>query len=239
METQASDTIEEFDVDPEDYREICSFCAEIHRRPEHNLLATLLDDVPPADFVLHETERFVVIPGVGAVCPGYVLIVPKAHVLSAGHLDEDHDAEFDDLFTRLEGYLTTQFGRPVTAFEHGAESFRNRGGSCTDHAHIHVFPAATEVDLSSELRKEFALRPVEGLTAPARDQVRRRQRAYLWLRTRSGRAWMCDAPHALSQYVRRILVAQLGRPDEWDWAVFPGTDHIRVTMERFRDAPLR
>jgi diadenosine tetraphosphate (Ap4A) HIT family hydrolase len=172
------------------------------------------------------------------VCPGYVLIVPKAHVLSAGHLDEDHDAEFDDLATRLESYLQAQFGRPITAFEHGAESFRNRGGSCTDHAHIHVFPAAAEVDLPAELWKEFALRRVHGLPSPAREQVQGRQRPYLWLRTQSGEEWMCDAPHALSQYVRRILVAQLGRPDEWDWAVFPGIDHIRATIERFHDVPL-
>ena len=52
---------------------------------------------------------------------------------------------------------------------------------------------------------------------------------------RCGRA---TAPNALSQYIRRILVEQLGQPGEWDWAVFPGTKYMRATMEHFHQIPM-
>jgi diadenosine tetraphosphate (Ap4A) HIT family hydrolase len=232
-----SDT--EFEVNHEDYRDICGFCAEAARMTDYNLLAELIPDADVNDFILHETPQFVVIPGVGAVCDGYVLVVPKEHVLSMGHLDSSHDAEFADLLDRLSLYLYEQFGNAITAFEHGAESFRNRGGSCTDHAHMHVMPLGGQIDLLGPLGKDFELRHATEFVPALRRQVSERKRPYLWLRTSTGKMWMCDAPHALSQYIRRILVDQLGRPGEWDWAVFPGVDYLRSTMERFRAVPMR
>ncbi|KOG08193.1 hypothetical protein ADK35_42005 [Streptomyces viridochromogenes] len=221
----------------EDYREICSFCAEIHFKQEHNLLGELLPDYAVEDFILFESDHFVVIPGVGAVCDGYVLISPKEHVLSFGHLGSALDAELDDVCRRTAGFLRERYGERVLAFEHGAESFRNRGGSCTDHAHLHMFPAVPEIDIAAGLRRDFELRSVNDFLPALRHQVQERQKPYLWLRSDDGQMWICDAPSALSQYVRRIIVAQLGRADEWDWAVFPGIEHLRSTIETFRVFP--
>lgn len=235
---QQTTFVDESDVDHDDYRDICSFCAEVACRQEHNLLAELMPETLVGDFILHETPRFVVIPGVGAVCDGYVLIVPKEHVLSFGHLDADHDAELTGLLDDLGGYLHEQFGEPITAFEHGAESFRNRGGSCTDHAHMHVMPMGRRIDLLGPLANDFEVRRAAEFLPALRDQVKTRRRPYLWLRGGDGSMWICDAPNALSQYIRRIIVDQLGRSGEWDWAVFTGVEHLRATIERFRAVPM-
>jgi Diadenosine tetraphosphate (Ap4A) hydrolase and other HIT family hydrolases len=226
------------DVDPDDYRDICSFCAEIRRAREHNLLLELMPDIDPADFILFETDNFVVVPGVGAVCDGYVVISPRSHVLSFGHLDESLDEEVVGLLQEVQGWLTAQYARPVLAFEHGAESFRNRGGSCTDHAHMHMFPADSSLDLVEVIRPTYSLRPVSQMLPAMREQVRQRYQPYLWLRGPAGDMWLCDAPAALSQYVRRVILGQLGRPDQWDWAVFPGIEHMRRTIERFHGGRL-
>jgi diadenosine tetraphosphate (Ap4A) HIT family hydrolase len=188
--------------------------------------------------VLYETPGFAVIPCLGSACDGYVLIVPKDHVLSAGHLSPEHDAELEALLTKVSGYLSNMYGLPTAAFEHGAESFRNRGGACTDHAHVHVLPASPQVDLVPPTRAEFQLRRAYDLSNTTRAQVTERQRPYLWIREQSGAMWICDAPDALSQYIRRILLRQLGRGDEWDWAVFPGLSHIRRTIYQFHERPM-
>jgi len=226
-------------VDTEDYRHICSFCAEVNRAREHNLLLELVPDVDPADFVLWETSDFVVIPGVGSLCDGYVLISPKEHVLSFGHLDERLDGQLRTLFGELERWLSAQYGRPVVAFEHGAESFRNRGGSCTDHAHMHVFPADPRLDIVSGVQMDYELLRAEQLLPVLREQVQVRRCPYLWLRGPDSDMWMCDAPSAMSQYIRRVILRQLGRPDEWDWLVFPGTEYIRRTINRFRESSVQ
>jgi hypothetical protein len=82
------------------------------------------------------------------------------------------------------------------------------------------------------------MRRTDQFVPDLRRQVTERKRPYLWLRTSAGQMWTCDAPNALSQYIRRILVEQLGRPDEWDWAVFPGIEHMRATIGRFHDIPM-
>lgn len=232
MTGTAADQSPDGDVNPDDFRDLCSFCAEVERAREHNLLLELMPDLRPDDFILRETSDFVVIPGVGSVCDGYVIISPKEHVLSFGYLDASLDAQFESLFADVAQKLSGLYDRPVIAFEHGAESFRNRGGSCTDHAHTHVFPADPRLDLVTALRADFDLRPAPRFLPAARDQVALRQRPYLWLRGADGDMWVCDAPKALSQYVRRMIVAQLGRTGEWDWLVFPGTAHMRATVER-------
>lgn len=238
MEQMPSE-VEKIEIDHDNYRGICAFCAEVNGVAAHNAFARLMPDVDPANCVLYETRRFVVIPCVGAACDGYVLIVPKEHVLSIGHLNCGHDAELAALVNRVFGYLSEQYGLPVVAFEHGAESFRNRGGACTDHAHVHFLPASSGIDLVSLTRADFQLRRVTDLSIAARCQVSERQRPYLWIREQDEAMWICDAPDALSQYLRRILLAQLGRGDEWDWATFPGVEFIRSTIQRFRDAPMR
>jgi len=222
----------------EDHREICSFCAEVHCRVENNLLAELMPDIEPSEFLLAETQNFVVIPGVGSVCDGYVLIAPKDHVLSFGYLAEEVDSELAALFARLVAHLEQRYRRPVVAFEHGAESFRNRGGSCTDHAHMHVFPAAPGLDLATAVSREFELRATTEFLPALRHQVGERHSPYLWLRATDGSMHVCDAPKALSQYVRRLLVAYLGHPEEWDWAVFPGVGYMRATIRELHDHPI-
>lgn len=231
--------VEESVVDHDDYRSICSFCAEISCRKEHNLLVELMPEIAIDDFILYETPRFTVVPGAGAVCDGYVMIVPKEHVLSFGHLDAAHDDELAKLLSTLGSHLESMFGEPIIAFEHGAESFRNRGGSCTDHAHMHVMPISREIDLLGPLSKDFELRRATEFAPALRDQVQERRRPYLWLRTTDGLMWICDAPNALAQHIRRIIVDQLGRPGEWDWAVFNGVEHLRATVRRFNDLPLK
>lgn len=226
-------------VDNDDYRSICSFCAEISGRPDHNMLVELMPDTSIEDFILYETPRFTVIPGAGAVGEGYVFIIPKEHVLSFGYLDAEHDAELAQLLNTLTAHLEKVFGEPVIAFEHGAESFRNRGGSCTDHAHMHVMPISAQIDLVGPLSKEFELRRTDELLPAIRDQVQERRQPYLFLRTTDGLMWICDAPHALAQHIRRIIVDLLGRPGEWDWAVFSGAEHIRSTVQSFRESPMK
>ena len=230
--------VAEFEIDHNDYKDICAFCAEVNAVPEHNAFARLIPDVAPAHCVLHETEHFVVIPCVGSACNGYVLIVPKEHVLSIGHLNGKYDAELTALMGQICDYLTGHYGLPVVAFEHGAESFRNRGGACTDHAHVHFLPASSQVDLVSRTRADFELRRVTDLSSATHAQVAERRRPYLWIREQNETMWICDAPDALSQYIRRILLAQLGCADEWDWAVFPGSEFIRLTIRQFQEFPM-
>ena len=141
-----------------DLRDLCTFCAEIEGRDEHNLLRRLLGPDVGDSYLLAQTENFVLIPGVGALMPGYLLAVPRRHVLSFGHLPERLAPEMDELLARAQGWIHRTYERGTLMFEHGPASFVERGGSCTDHAHLHVVPCPPGVDLLPGLRRDFEVR---------------------------------------------------------------------------------
>lgn len=217
----------------EDYRSICSFCAEIERLPEHNLFHQMMGKEIGYTYILKETDNFVVMPGIGSLMPGYLLIVPRDHVLSFGHLSATYDDELNKLLQILERWLVATYHSSVIFFEHGPASFTERGGSCTDHAHLHFVPIQTQIDLVSVMQRDFTVRQVQTMAA-LRDQIARKI-PYLFLRHHDGTMYVCDAPNAISQYLRRDLVRQLELGDVWDWLVFPGTGHILSTIQAFTD----
>jgi diadenosine tetraphosphate (Ap4A) HIT family hydrolase len=216
-----------------DLRDLCTFCAEIEGRDEHNLLRRLLGPGVGTSYLLAETENFVLIPGVGSLMPGYMLAVPRRHVLSFGHLPLRHAAELDGLLERAERWIQRLHGRGTLMFEHGPASFVERGGSCTDHAHLHVVPSPPGVDLLPGMERDFDVRPGGGVLETTHAQITSGRGPYLFLRQPSGSSYVCDAPKAMSQHLRRDLVAQCGMEGEWDWEVFPGTDQIRETIRSF------
>lgn len=217
-----------------EYREICTFCAEMERREPHNLVRDLLGADVGDSYLLEETESFVVMPGVGSLTRGYVMVVPREHVLSFGHLPLGLERELDELVASVEEWQARTYERPTILFEHGPATFTERGGSCTDHAHLHVVPVPDHVDLAPVLHRDFEVRRVEGLLPGVTGHIRAGRGPYLFLRHHDGNAYICDAPKAKSQHLRRELASQLGIGDEWDWSLFPGDEHMAATIRDYR-----
>lgn len=218
----------------ETFQDICSFCAEIERESDHNLFHKMVGKDIGYKYLLRETDHFVVMPGIGSLMPGYLLIVPKAHILSFGHSPDDHDNELEEILSDLVEWHSSQYGMKTIIFEHGPVSFTKRGGSCTDHAHMHVVPVPESIDLLGVMYRDFPAQRVNSL-ANLRNQVKK-DTPYLFLRHHDGSLHVCDAPNAKSQHLRRDLVRQLELGEVWDWAVYPGAEHIRATIEHFRKA---
>ncbi len=215
-----------------DLRDICSFCAEIERRQPHNLFQQILGPGIGHSYLLRETQNFVVMPGIGSLADGYLLVVPRQHVLSFGYVPEHCDGELNDLLSMLVRWLQRRYSPAVVCFEHGAASFTARGGSCTDHAHLHITPVSASVDLLSVMTRDFEPKQIPSM-ASLRDQVAARI-PYLFLRNHDGRMYVCNAPNAKSQHLRRDLAMQLGLGEVWDWLVFPGSEHISATIQAYK-----
>lgn len=217
-------------------QDICSFCAEIEKRPDHNLFHEVIGSSIKYRYILYETDNFCVMPSLGSLMSGYLLVVPKEHVLSFGWLPPDVDDELRTLLNKVASWLKENYDSECIFFEHGSVSFTNRGGSCTDHAHLHVVPVPEVVNLVDVMRRDFQTRPITSI-AELRDQIER-DAAYLFLRHHDGSMYVCDAPDAKSQHLRRDLVKQLGLDEIWDWSIFPGEEHIIATIEQSEKNPL-
>ena len=60
--------------------------------------------------------------------------------------------------------------------------------------------------------------------------VRSGTRPYLFLQTNEGRRFVYDAGIVPSQYVRRIVTAELGMPERWHWREYLGLEELKRTF---------
>lgn len=216
--------------------ELCTFCWAI-REESRNLYRTVVSERVQGTYLLHTTRNFVVIPEIGSFEPGYLIVAPKAHVLSFGHMPAGQETELDAVVRLVQSWVQKYFRPRCVMFEHGPISESNRGGACTDHAHLHVAPVPSHIDLRPVLGAGRVAREVRSWSEAARLQVSGNM-PYLYLRHVDGTMWMCDAPVARSQEFRRELVRQLGLEEIWDWSAFPGSAHVLATIRQSELHPL-
>ena len=71
----------------------CSFCSEINGKEENNYVDIYLKEEFEKEGlhsrILATTHKFVIMPMVGPLVPGYLLIVPKDHYLSISQLPKE------------------------------------------------------------------------------------------------------------------------------------------------------
>lgn len=163
-------------------------------------------------------SRFVVMPTVGPLVEGHVMIVSREHCHSLAAMGPEAIAEYEAL-TRS---LIAGTGGVLEA-EHGGTTYGN-AGSCVDHAHVHLLPGVGEwcaEALSAHLR------PLDGVTSL--DELARTTTPYVFLRSGS-RFRAFDATTAPSMLLRRVIAEHDGR-DDWDWDLFPRLDLVQRSID--------
>jgi ATP adenylyltransferase len=87
---------------------------------------------------LLETDQFVVLPSVGPLVPGHVMVVSKTHSYSLSSMGADAVSEYDALAARLRTAPFLRNGVPLEA-EHGSTA-DDKAGACVIHTHVHWVP---------------------------------------------------------------------------------------------------
>lgn len=182
--------------------------------------------------LLKEDGVGVAIPGVGAFVPGYVLVSPARHESSVRDLPANLATGFIDLVQAVTERVESAFG-PATIFEHGScRDEERRRSACITHSHVHILPGSYSFDSLGLPVKVFG-----DLSEVMKEKKPERADGYLMYREPGGP--VCYAPDAgVSQYFRRHIARVLGRPDEWDYAVFPRWLNVRATRDMLTAGPL-
>jgi ATP adenylyltransferase len=178
---------------------------------------------------LFESKNFVVVPSLGALVPGWMLILPKFHYLSMGALPSAMVGEMEDLKRDLVFPVASIYGE-VCAFEHGPGHTKRGVGCGVDHAHLHVVPVA--FDLRSAVQ---SLLP-PGVTWTEAGFAERqlafaRGQDYLYLEQPLGKGQMAAHDQLGSQLFRRAIANHLGLTDEYNWREYPQITNIMSTVD--------
>ncbi len=129
----------------------CDFCNELSGCPE-NSFAQLYGPNEKSR-VLFRTDNFVVVPSLGQIAEGYLLLLPVKHFRATGDMPDHLLDEFVEVCRQVGQILRDQYG-PYVLFEHGARS-EGAGGCGIYHAHVHATPIPAVSDPINTLKKRF------------------------------------------------------------------------------------
>lgn len=194
----------------------CVFCGEF---ANHS---------PRSNRILWESEGFNLLPSIGSLTPGYLLLMPKRHIKSFAELDHDELLAALDIAEQARRVVSQEFGPAIVA-EHGPGALGSRSSACCDHAHWHLIPCNP---YSVSLAYEHA----GGSPAILNDITHLRQwngKSYLFLSPLKHVFWVWNQSEEFtSQFVRRVCAKILGVEELYDWAVFPFEENMILTKQR-------
>ncbi len=185
---------------------------------------SLASNRPLYDTHLLTTASFVVIPAVGPVRPGHVMVVSRSHVSNLASMPSAGLDEYNELVQMLSRDHSRGLDDVLEAEHGGADG--ERGGACITHVHVNLIPHAGPLVgmFDGKLPRQDVDQSLSTLRTGAAP--------YILLRN-SEVVRLYAATRVPSQLIRRALLETLGR-DDWDWAVFPHPDVVNATVRMWR-----
>lgn len=185
----------------------CALCDALHGSSKE-----------PWDRPILVTDDFVVLPSLGALAPGWLLIVPRTHSLRMADLPSDAERRLRKLRTEVRGLLQAEYSLPVIEFEHGPAMPGLSIGCTVDHAHLHAVTFSGDI-LANALRVNRTIRwtRVPSLSS----HVVNPAQSYLYVADSDGRHFMTFSTDLPSQLLRRAVALTSDTQDRWNWRLFP------------------
>jgi galactose-1-phosphate uridylyltransferase len=171
------------------------------------------------------------VPALGALATGSVLVLTRQHYLSMRAVPRPTLDTVLELTEAACSHLSERVG-PTIVFEHGAGS--DGGGGCITHAHFQIMPMPLEInDIVSTRLSQVAADRIPTLRQFS--DVTRENESYLLLMEPSGTTTVFHVSNLHAQFMRRVIATLLGEPDAWDYLAYPNYDRIKTTISLFDD----
>jgi len=185
----------------------CDFCDEVSGGSDNTFASRYRAEFP--DRSVFTTGNLMVLPSLGQIVEGHVLIVPRLHYVTIGDLPLELVEETQVVAELVRKGLRETY-RNCIFFEHGARESA-AGGCGIYHAHLHAVPVGR--DPVQQLMKQHLFVRIENLGELARASA---GHSYLYYETLSLERYVCRVDNLPSQYMRRLLAEFIGE-SHWNW----------------------
>lgn len=184
------------------------------------------------DSILYESEHFSVVPSLGSLVEGWVLIIPKEETLNISLLEVTLQNELAQLIQEIESFQRSLFGDTVI-FEHGPANKCSKTGCGVDYAHLHMVPF--KKNLIDGIRKFLGLNynwvEIEGISNISK--YNKDCLDYLYYRSTDNRHYITFYKEFPSQIFRQVIAHFENIPDRYNWREYPENHNILKTMAEF------
>jgi diadenosine tetraphosphate (Ap4A) HIT family hydrolase len=180
--------------------------------------------------IIFESPNFAVIPSLGSLVEGWLLIVPKKHFISAAVLPEPLLGEMMQLKQDVSEALALDYGQ-VCIFEHGPVSAGRSTGCGVDHAHVHVVPVAADLITASQPYLPGGVNFNRGTLRDCRIEAEKGF-DYLYVEQPVGVGFVAFSKKFESQTFRRGVASIYGCSSEYNWRNYPKLETVQRTIDR-------
>jgi diadenosine tetraphosphate (Ap4A) HIT family hydrolase len=194
----------------------CDICSELQKDKKAYFYSTYESSI--SNRIIHETENLYVIPSIGQIVEGYLLIVPKNHYLSIGQMPVKLIAEVEEMKEYVYKHLSKLYKPPIF-FEHG--SIRETGGCGVYHAHIHAVPCGHIEGILAQISERFNVQQIESMLELIKYVDL--DKSYIYFEDCNMNKYSFEVDEIPSQYFRKIL-AELISNEKWDWHSYKYND---------------
>lgn len=194
---------------------ICKLAEGNPIRPEH---------------ILYESQNFLVVPGLGAFFTGYVMIVPKKHVMSFAELNKKEYEEFLRVLNDMRFILESAYKGKTFVFECGSgKGGKGKHETSIVHAHMHL--SVTNMPVLEEVHKSGLYpAPIE-----PKDLIRDYgQHPYMLYIDQDDNWYITSDPETYfpRQHPRQVLADYMGlKKGEYNWRKYPHEEKLDTIAE--------
>ncbi|OTG90490.1 HIT family protein [Acinetobacter sp. ANC 3813] len=205
----------------------CVFCRELNGSRDTNF-ATRYPEIQSR--IIYETESLVAFPCIGQLVNGHFLVVPKNHDCTLAQTQKRLNNLNQEL-THLLKEVHLILGFELTdslIFEHGA--LGPNDGSCgIYHAHLHVLPSASQVNVSGlyNFQNKDLITNIESVLKNTSVD-----KPYIFAGNLKDGFYHLQLKEALpSQTLRKAIATQLDK-NEWDWRKVEREENMLSILEK-------
>ncbi|MDX6584617.1 MAG: hypothetical protein QOI10_3801 [Solirubrobacterales bacterium] len=211
------------------YDSLCGFCREFAGL-DGTPFSTRYDGVLASREVWRGAACCRVLPSIGQLSPGHLLVLPEHHITAFGQLRAEDRREAECAIESLRRFMISQFG-PVVLFEHGSNATSASGGCGVLHAHLHLVP--TRVQIRNRPLPEANWVRVGAQWIDRLADFTDTGQSYVYFRDGLGAARAASVANLPSQLVRRWLATEIGT-DAWDWRSAEREPHLIDLVQELR-----
>lgn len=178
----------------------------------------------PYDSPMMESENFVVLPSLGSIVPGWLLVVPKWPTTRIADIGIGKRGEFESLVAKSRAFIEQVYGE-CFMFEHGGYS----GSliSCgVDQAHLHVVPLDFDLIEKARIEKGINWNTANRQLLPYDFAG---QHEYWYASSKNGSIFG-EVSEPESQWFRKLIAENVGLAKMWDYKEFEFAENIQHTI---------
>ena len=175
--------------------------------------------------IIDESDNFIVLPTIGALVDGYLLIVNKKHINSMSELNENERIEYEFLLEKYRKMFKNIYNKFPIIFEHGSP-ISDMKASSVIHAHTHI--VNHQFVNEDMIVKKLNFKRIDNLNYSSKEQN------YIMYINQQNVCYVSYNFESISQMMRKLIAKDLGYENKFDWKKEMFMGNINSTIRKFK-----